>query len=289
MIINNVNVNELKFNNLDVEVLKYNGNVVWQKSTYEFDWSGSECEFMENNYPQFLQADGIFIKKGPWLSETDFIINIYIADYHTGGYVGDPIIYQKYNQVGNNLYKIGDPITLPSTSNKQQIVMNNDCNYIQFIQLGPCDDVSCTFDDNVFIQYINEYECWIFGDSSHFERNAGNGVFTSYGILTTRSFITNTRYLYNSSNQACYIYPARTNFRYFNCTSGVFSLIHVDGIFSAFGELNRYYNYYGIKTYWLVHSKEVREQLENNMLWNKPDKWNVEILTAKTQPDWVQN
>lgn len=226
MIINNVNVNELKFNNLDVDTLKWNGEVVWSKAGEYFNWKLAESE-MINKYGDIRNFNSIFIKKGQWLSDPEYSLTMTINVSY-----GDTIAYRKYNQVGNTVWR-GEMVTYTGQGmeGSHTIVFDNDCNCIVFDDLHNENEVLVwNFTGHELIQRNKDFEAWICGNAHDWSTGIKSGEsYLNNFILQNGSWITSTRYLLYGDLHNIYFYNniarLNTNIRYLNLTfSDLYSL-----------------------------------------------------------------
>lgn len=177
MIITNESVEDIRFINDDVDVLKFNGVVVWER-THKIDWGpgSSEIELFPN---LFNYSEGLVFQKGSWFAEDNgFIVKFRVIE----GF----IYYQYRFFLGNQIINVGSKI-MASEGDVIELIFDKTQNIVNFEGLGVSGNI--TFIDDSFENSVAQ--CWPYGNIYNF----GNGCFSG------RDFITDTRYLRGSLDE----------------------------------------------------------------------------------------
>lgn len=177
MKITNDLVEDIRFINDDVDVLKFNGIIVWERQRKQ-DW-GPGSEEIELTPSFFSGKCGIVFQKGYWFSEDNsFTLRLRVLQGN--------LKYCYTQFVGGTTTFYGTSQTV-SGGRTLDLVFDNEKNGVIFLNLGPrpgYDEALVTFIDDDFAN--SDCQCYVFGDIAKW----------GYDCFSGSNFVTDTRYLY---------------------------------------------------------------------------------------------
>ena len=179
MIITNESVENIRFTNDNVDVLKFNGVVVWERRTqHKLEWGPGSSEI--ESFPDlFNYSEGLVFQKGTWFSgDNGFIVKFRV----TQGFINYQYKFFSGNQIVNKSSKI-----MANEGDVVELIFDKTQNIVNFEGLGISGKI--VFIDDSFENSVAQ--CWPYG----FIYNFGKDCFTG------RNFITDTRYLKGSFDE----------------------------------------------------------------------------------------
>lgn len=178
MKITNDSVEDIRFINNDVDVLKFNGIIVWERQRQK-DW-GPGSEEIELTPSFFSEKCGIVFQKGYWFDEQNsFTLRLRVLQ-------GNYLQYCYTQFVGGTTTFYGTSQTV-SGGGTLDLVFDNKKNGVIFLNLGQRPgyaEASVTFIDDDFAN--SDCQCYVFGDLAKW----------GYDCFSGSNFVTDTRYLY---------------------------------------------------------------------------------------------
>lgn len=177
MKITNDSVEDIRFINDDVDVLKFNGIIVWERQRNQ-DW-GPGSEEIELTPSFFSEKCGIVFQKGYWFAEDNgFTLRLRVLQGN---------LQYCYTQfVGGTTTFYGTSQTV-SGGNTLDLVFDKGKNGVIFFNLGQrlgYGEAAVTFIDDDFAN--SDCQCYVFGDIAKW----------GYDCFYGSNFVTDTRYLY---------------------------------------------------------------------------------------------
>lgn len=177
MKITNDSVEDIRFINDDVDVLKFNGIIVWERQRNQ-DWGpGSEEIGLTPSF--FSEKCGIVFQNGYWFAENNsFTLRLRVLQGN--------LKYCYTQFVGKTTTFYGTTQTV-SAGRTLDLVFDSVKNGVIFFNLGQRPDygeASVTFIDDDFAN--SDCQCYVFGDIAKW----------GYDCFSGCNFVTDTRYLY---------------------------------------------------------------------------------------------
>ena len=177
MKITNDSVEDIRFINDDVDVLKFNGIIVWERQRNQ-DWGpGSEEIGLTPSF--FSEKCGIVFQNGYWFAENNsFTLRLRVLQGN--------LKYCYTQFVGKTTTFYGTTQTV-SAGRTLDLVFDSVKNGVIFFNLGQRPDygeASVTFIDDDFAN--SDCQCYVFGDIAKW----------GYDCFSGSNFVTDTRYLY---------------------------------------------------------------------------------------------